>query len=104
MRRAGMTVRGSLKWLGRWGIYALGAVVFLTGCEFNGLQRYERLQRLAGKPMTRVLMIGDSLTYYNDLPGLLGQMSLREAAPIYMEQITGPLQSLQFHWDTGAAK
>ena len=54
--------------------------------------------------MTRVLMIGDSLTYYNDLPGLLGQFSSREAAPIYIEQVTGPLQSLQFHWDMGAAK
>ena len=26
------------------GIYALGAVMTLTGCEFNGLQRYQRLQ------------------------------------------------------------
>jgi hypothetical protein len=43
-------------------------------------------------------MIGDSLTYYNDLPGLLQQFSAGESAPIYIEQATTPLASLSFHW------
>ncbi len=48
-------------------------------------------------------MIGNSLTYYNDLPGLLQQFSVKESAPIDIQKITAPLASLKFHWDMGTA-
>jgi hypothetical protein len=81
----------------------LSAVVGLAGCRLYEPPRYTRLAFKPGQAQTRVLMIGDSLTYYNDLPGLLQQFSAREAAPIYIEQITFPLASLSFHWDGGKA-
>jgi hypothetical protein len=57
-----------------------------------------------GQPTLRVLMIGDSLTYYNDLPGLVQQLSSGEPNPIYVEQVTTPNTSLKFHWNVGPAR
>jgi hypothetical protein len=74
------------------------ALVSLASCRLYEPARYQRLQFAPGRPQTRVLMIGDSLTYYNDLPGLLQQFSAGESAPIYLEQATAPLASLRFHW------
>jgi len=74
------------------------ALISLAGCRLYEPQRYARFQFAPGAPQTRVLMIGDSLTYYNDLPGLLQQFSAGESAPIYIEQATTPLASLRFHW------
>ena len=75
----------------------------LLGCRLYDPPRYARLSFAPGQRSTRVLMIGNSLTYYNDLPGLLQQFSASEAAPIYIEKITTPLASLKFHWDMGVA-
>ncbi len=85
-------------------ILALGAACFsVTGCRLYDPPRYERLEFPQGAPSTRVLMIGNSLTYYNDLPGLLQQFSVKEAAPVFIEKITTPFASLQFHWQIGTA-
>jgi hypothetical protein len=75
------------------------ALLSLAGCRLYEPPRYSRLQFSPGARQTRVLMIGDSLTYYNDLPGLLQQFSTGESAPIYIEQCTTPLASLSWHWD-----
>ncbi len=80
---------------------AVGLAMMFAGCRLYEPQRYERLSDKAGTPMIRVLMIGDSLTYYNDLPGLLQQFTIGEATPIYVEQSTTPYASLKFHWDMG---
>src|SRR3954447_21332847 len=74
-------------------------MLLVLGCRLYEPPRYARLDLPAGKPTLRVLMIGDSLTYYNDLPGLLQQLSARESTPIYIEKITTPLASLKYHWD-----
>ncbi len=76
----------------------LAFVWILGGCRLYEPPRYDRLTFAPGAPQTRVLMIGDSLTYYNDLPGLLQQFSAAEKAPVYIEQITFPLASLKNHW------
>ena len=91
-----------------WGRFSLclplsGAAFSLAGCRLYEPPRYARLTFAPGAAQTRVLMIGDSLTYYNDLPCLLQQFSAGEKAPIYIEQITTPLASLKFHWDMGKA-
>jgi hypothetical protein len=80
-----------------------GAAIALAGCRLWETERYTRLTFPPGMRQTRVLMIGDSLTYYNDLPGLLQQMSALEQAPIYIEKITAPYRSLEAHWAAGAA-
>ena len=83
----------------------LGFAWALAACRLYEPPRYARLTFAPGAPQTRVLMIGDSLTYYNDLPGLLQQLSAREKSPIYIEQSTFPLVSLSFHWRmTGAVR
>src|SRR4051794_3475844 len=76
-------------------------MLLVLGCRLYEPPRYARLDLPAGKPTLRVLMIGDSLTYYNHLPGLLQQLSAREKNPIYIEQITTPYTSLRFHWNLG---
>jgi len=81
----------------------LGSLFSLASCRLYDPPRYSRLQFPPDAPATRVLMIGNSLTYYNDLPGLLQQFSAREATPIYIESITTPFASLQFHWNLGVA-
>ena len=85
-------------WLGL--LLLLGA---LSGCRLYEPPRYERLKLAPGAPQTRILMIGDSLTYYNDLPGLLQQFSAQEAAPIIIEDHTTPLAPLSQHWGMGDA-
>jgi len=82
----------------------LAAFWSLLGCQLTPSQLYTRLQFAPGEPQTRVLMIGDSLTYYNDLPGLLQQFSAGESAPIYIEQKTTALWSLKNHWDMDDSK
>jgi hypothetical protein len=77
----------------------LSPLLLLAGCRLYEPPRYARLKFHSGQPCTRVLMIGDSLTYYNDLPGLLQQLSASESAPIDIEQKTFPLRSLQGHID-----
>jgi hypothetical protein len=80
-------------------------VLFLpfAGCQLWPVSVYPRLQFPPGSPQTRVLMIGDSLTYYHDLPGLLQQLSVAENAPINIQQITTAYTSLAYHWSHGAA-
>jgi len=85
-------------------LLAVITCVILGGCRLYEPPRYERLHLPAGSHTIRVLMIGDSLTYYNDLPGLLQQLSAREVKPIYVEQITTPAASLAFHWRVNAAE
>jgi hypothetical protein len=80
----------------------LACLLGLAGCRLDDT-RYERLVFAPGAPCVRVLMIGNSLTYYNDLPGLLQQLSAREPAPVYVEKITTPLASLQVHWNFDAS-
>ena len=79
-------------------------ICLVSGCRLYEPPRYPRWDETRGKPSLRVLMIGDSLTYYNDLPGLLQQMSAREPNPIYIEQETIPNTSLKFHWELGQAQ
>lgn len=76
----------------------LGFLWALAACRLYEPPRYARFTFAPGAPQTRVLMIGDSLTYYNDLPGMLQQFSVHEKSPIYIEQSTSPLVSLSFHW------
>lgn len=54
----------------------------------------------AAEPV-RVLFIGNSYTYYNDLPALVRQMSLdaRQPRPLEVRAVTVGGASLQRHWD-----
>lgn len=82
----------------------LGTLLSLGGCRLYEPDRYERLKFAPSQAQTRILMIGDSLTYYNDLPGLLQQFSAGESAPVYIEQVTTPLASLKWHWGMDDAR
>jgi hypothetical protein len=74
----------------------------LASCRLSEPERYVRLTPTASS--IRVLMIGDSLTYYNDMPGLLQQFTVHEAHPIDVERRTFPYRSLATHLDHGAAE
>jgi len=84
--------------------WMLSVILLVSGCRLYDPPRYERLKLAPGQPMLRVLMIGDSLTYYNDLPGLVQQLSTGEPNPVYVEQITTPNTSLKFHWTFSPAQ
>jgi hypothetical protein len=54
----------------------------------------------------RVLFIGNSLTYVNDLPGLVGALadSAGVTRPFWYRVVANPDFSLEDHWATGAAR
>ena len=53
----------------------------------------------------RVLFIGNSLTYTNDLPRLLQAMAdAAGAEPMYVESVAFPNFALEDHWHEGSAR
>lgn len=48
-----------------------------------------------------VLFVGNSLTYYNELPLLVQEILLKKGKHISVEQITEPNYSLEDHWVEG---
>ena len=82
----------------------IGFLMMLAGCRLYEPPRYARLEFAAGAPRTHVLFVGNSMTYYNDLPGLVQQLSAREARPVQFDAVTAPFMSLQYHWWRGSAK
>ena len=79
----------------------LAAIVMLAGCRLYEPERYQRLPPADGAARTRVLFVGNSLTFYNDLPGLVQQMSAREERPLEVQSVTSAYASLQWHWAMG---
>jgi len=79
----------------------LTATFILGGCRLYEPQRYTRLRFADDAPRTRVLFVGNSLTFYNDLPGLVQQLSVNEERPIEVMSITAPYVSLEWHWYKG---
>lgn len=79
-------------------------LVLLGGCRIYEPPRYERLDPAADAARTRVLFVGNSMTYYNDLPGLVQQLSAGEAKPVQFAAVTVPLASLEYHWWRGKAQ
>lgn len=54
----------------------------------------------AATPPRRVLFVGNSLTYFHDLPGMVAALSRREdgAPALEVEAVTLPNASLEDHW------
>ncbi len=79
---------------------------FAGGCHMYRLYeppRFTRITFTAEAPRTRVLFVGNSLTYYNDLAGLVQQFSAKEAKPVEFEVVAVPGVSLRYHWDNNDA-
>ncbi len=64
---------------------ALGIALLLAG-------------RAAAEPPTRVLFIGNSLTYWNDLPLLVEAMAAAKGLSLSSEMVTRADASLEDHW------
>jgi len=52
----------------------------------------------------KILFIGNSLTYYNDLPGLTEQLSAGQDRQLWEDRVTVANVSLGFHWSYSAAR
>ena len=52
----------------------------------------------------RVLFIGNSLTYYNDLPAMVAGLGQSVGTPIEYETVAVPNFSLEDHWNQGEAR
>jgi len=76
----------------------------LTGCQLAASPIYQRMPPAPGVKTTKVLFIGDSLTYYNDLPGLLAQLSAKEERPLEVDDVTVAYASLGAMWNHSAAR
>lgn len=48
--------------------------------------------------LTAVLFIGNSLTYFNEMPGMLSAMAAHEERPLLVEQETPSGMTLEDHW------
>ena len=89
-------VRG---WLRRAvGAYAVGGCVALAACGGGGPAV---LGPEGGK---RVLFVGNSLTYSNDLPGMVQAMAAAAGEPLQVASIAEPSFSLEDHWNVGAVR
>lgn len=55
-------------------------------------------------PALRVLFIGNSLTYTNDLPGMLGWMLAETGTPAGVAAVAKPNYGLEDHWRDGEAR
>ena len=61
----------------------------------------------AGSPARRVLFIGNSLTYFNDMPAIVEALSAAAGAPhvrLECRAVTAPGFSLEDHWDRSDAR
>jgi hypothetical protein len=83
---------------------ALLPASLLSGCRLSEQPIYPRLSYATNVRPIRVLFIGNSLTYYNDLPGLVQQFSAREEHPMVIDAVTVANATLDFHWNYSAAK
>jgi hypothetical protein len=52
----------------------------------------------------RVLFVGNSLTYYNDLPGMLEQIGLADEHPIATVDVSQGGFALEDHWNIGSSR
>ena len=52
----------------------------------------------------RVLFIGNSLTYTNDLPAMVGTLARAAGRPIHVESVALPDFGLEEHWQQGDAR
>lgn len=53
---------------------------------------------------TRILFIGNSLTYQNDLPGMVCTLARAAGRAVVCESIAKPDVSLEDHWNSGEAR
>ncbi len=76
----------------------------LTGCRLYEPPIYPRLALAPNVRPLRVLFIGNSLTYYNDLSGLVQQLSMKEERPLEVDSVTVANATLAFHWTSSSAR
>ena len=90
--------------LGRRLLMFVLAPLSLLGCKLYEAPIYERVVKAPDPNALKVLFIGNSLTYYNDLAGLVQAFAAKEQHPLYIEAVTFPLASLDRHWNHTAAR
>lgn len=55
-------------------------------------------------PPTRILFVGNSLTYQNDLPGMVCQLARSVGRRLVCESVAKPDYGLEDHWNMGEAR
>lgn len=55
-------------------------------------------------PPARILFIGNSLTYQNDLPGMVCQLARAAGRKLACESVARPDYGLEEHWQSGEAR
>jgi hypothetical protein len=77
-----------------------------AGCASLPLTRSVRqtVTRTPRDPkVIRLLFIGNSLTYFNEMPELTQRIATREPRPLRVDQVTWSGMSLEQHWEKGEA-
>jgi hypothetical protein len=85
-------------------MFCLAPITLLAGCRLYEAPIYQRIVTTPDARSLKVLFIGNSLTYYNDLAGLVQAFSAKEEHPLYIDAVTFPLASLDWHWNHTAAR
>jgi len=80
------------------------APLTLVGCKLYEAPIYQRVATKSDSRAVKVLFIGNSLTYYNDLAGLVQAFAAHEEHPLYIDAVTFPLASLDWHWNHTKAR
>ena len=80
-------------------LFLLLTITLLSSCR----AAEEELPPLPGIPTPedadlRVLYVGNSLTFFNDLPALVSELGAMDGVGIYFESIAKPNYSLEDHW------
>jgi hypothetical protein len=86
----------ALKNLGRLTVLAFGVVVACAAAPSQSSQEPASVHR--------VLFIGNSLTSYNDLPGLVAALAAADGTVFESRAVTANNFSLEDHWNRGTAR
>lgn len=89
------------------GITLLGVLLAATSPSLagSGMYPYVDAKAMSDKDTTKVLFIGNSFTYFWDMPGLLMNLSASAQPPhkLYAAHVTGGGLTLEDHWKSGKA-
>src|SRR5437870_3915236 len=97
--------RSKLAAIGFLGVFLIVAVLFQPFSTFwTSIRTHSAAAAAADThPPISVLFIGNSYTFFNNLPRLVSALSMNEDRPLRTESVTQGGYTLEHHWQDGKA-
>lgn len=79
-------------------------LIFISVLWYNCYSYQQSLIKNTGTSTINILFIGNSLTYYNDLPKLVKKYANKKGIKVKTEMIAYPNYAIMDHWNDGKAQ